>query len=312
MSITVASSAAHDRRQTALAACGLDRDLAMARGPSFSNEVWIGDTVVLRIDPRGVGRLAREARIAARLSPAARYPEVLEVGDDGEIEWMLSRRVHGLDLGRAWPALTTAQRERATHELVAALAAVHATPCDGLSDDLRPPHTLPIERLIELIEAVIDDTAIAGLATHFAITRWSAFDGADRGLVHGDPHLENVLWDGEHVAALLDLEWSRPSWLHADLEILLALADAPARFASPDREHAVVTADYAELPRWLRAAAPQWFAHPRLIDRLELLALSRLLGQFEDDPDGAADAGGWDDVARVIAGDSPLRRLVGG
>jgi aminoglycoside phosphotransferase len=309
VSITVASSAEHTRRQIALAACGLDRDLAMTRGSSYANEVWLGDDVVLRINTRGAGTLAREASIARRISRDAKLPEILEVGHDDEIEWMLSRRVRGIDLGHAWPAMTMVQRERAIRQLADALAAVHATETAGIPDDIRPPHTLPIEPMIELIERVIDDTQICAMATHFTITRWGAFDGADRGLVHGDPHLENALWDGTNLSALLDLEWSRPSWIHADLEILLALADAPAEFASADREHAVVAEHYAEIPRWLRAARPDWFAHPRLVERLEVLALSRLLGHFEDDPAAADSFGRWEHVASVLAGEGSARRL---
>jgi len=304
--ITVASSAAHTRRQIALAACGLDRDLPMTRGASHANEVWLGEAMVLRINAHGVGRLAREARIATRVAREARYPEVLDVGTDGEIEWMLTRRVPGIDLGRAWPMLTPAQRERAIHQLADALSSVHATITAEIPDDIRPPHTLPIEPLIALIDSHLDDVAIRALATHFVITRWDAFDDADRGLVHGDPHLENVLWDGERVSALLDLEWSRPSWLHADLEILLSVATTPALFASADREHAVVTAHYADLPRWLHAARPTWFAHPRLLDRLDVLSLSRILGCFEEDEPSELR---WEQLAAVLAGENPVRQV---
>ncbi len=310
MSITLSSATEHHRRCTALAACGLDPALPMTRAPSYANEVWLGDELVLRINFRGVGRLAREGRIASRVPAEARYPEILAVGHDGEIEWMLTRRLPGIDLGRAWPSLTTAQRERAIHQLAGALAAIHATPCDGIPDDIRPPHTLPLAPLLELIDEVIapHDRAIAELATEWTLARWPAFDDADRGLVHGDPHFENVLWDGERVAALLDLEWSRPSWIHADLEILLAVAEMPALFAAEDREHAVVAADYADIPRWLRAARPDWFEHPRLVERLELLFLSRTLGHFEDDPEGGA-AFRWEHVAQVLAGESFVSRL---
>jgi len=38
------------RRRRALAAAGLDPDLAVTRGASFANEVWIGDEVVVRIN----------------------------------------------------------------------------------------------------------------------------------------------------------------------------------------------------------------------------------------------------------------------
>jgi hypothetical protein len=38
------------------------------------------------------------------------------------------------------------------------------------------------------------------------------------------------------------------------------------------------------VPRWLRAACPSWFAHPRLADRLAVLRVSRLLGAIADEP----------------------------
>lgn len=303
MSITVSSSAAHVRRQTALVACGLDRDLAMTRGRSYANEVWLGDELVLRINHRGIGRLAREARIAARIPREARYPEVVEVGHDHEIEWMLARRVPGIELGRAWMGLSALERERASHQLADVLAAVHATPVEGIPEDLRPPHTLPLEPLQALIDELVLDPEIAALATAFVTTRWPAFDDAGRALCHGDPHLENVLWDGHRVSALLDLEWSRPAWLHCDLEILLAVASNPRSFASPDHAAALEPAAFADLPRWLAAARPAWFEHPRLLDRLEVLALSRALGGIED-----GDEAGWEDVARLLAGEAPVRR----
>jgi aminoglycoside phosphotransferase (APT) family kinase protein len=285
MAFTLASSVEHDRRRHALARCGLDRDLAMVRGPSYANEVWIGDAVVLRINPRGVGRLAREARIVALLPREALYPEILAVGDDGELEWMLSRRVPGVALGRAWLGMPVAHRERAIHEFAGALAAIHATPCAGIPDDIRPPHTLPLEPLLALVEDIRErggDPGLLAATADFVRAKWSAFDDADRGLVHGDPHLENVLWDGERISAVLDLECARPSWIHADLEILLAVADHPRLFASADYELEVEAADYAELPGWLAAAQPGWFAHPRALDRLEVLHVSRTLGCFED------------------------------
>jgi aminoglycoside phosphotransferase (APT) family kinase protein len=307
MSFTLASSVEHDRRRHALKACGLDPDLAMTRGASYANEAWLGDEVVLRVNWRGVGRLAREARIAARVPREAKYPEILAVGDDDELEWMLTRRVPGVDLGRAWAGMSSALRERAIHELARALAAIHATPTDGIPDDIMPPHTLPLDDLLDLFDDVRDiggDRFTLDAAEAFVRERWDAFDDADRGLVHGDPHLENVVWDGEHVSAVIDLEWSRPSWIHADLEILLAVADHPALFASAEYEHEVIARDYADVPRWLAAAQPAWFAHPRLVDRLEVLFVSRTLGHLIDGNSPIR----WRHLQAILDGMSYLRR----
>lgn len=150
-------AAAIQRRRRALAAAGLDPDLAVTRGPSFSNEVWIGDEVVVRINhaeqPGGdPARMLREAAIAARLPREARYPEVLDAGREGDMAWIVMRRMPGQVLGRAWGAMRVAERERAITELAEALAAVHATQIGELDAfDLEPPHTLPLA----LIDAVI-------------------------------------------------------------------------------------------------------------------------------------------------------------
>jgi len=277
------------RRCHALAAAGLP-DAAFARVHSYSNEVWVGEQVVVRVAHLELlggelGRLGREAAIAARLPREARYPEIVAVGRDDAQAWMITRRVPGVQLARAWPALAAAERERATRELAAALAAVHATPCDGIPDDIRPPHTLALAPLLELCAETFPE------AHEYVQAHWGAFDDADRGLVHGDPHLENVLWHDGHISALLDFEWSRPSWIHCDLEILLAVARDPKPFVAADLEALVDRAQFADVPRWLRAECPQWFAHPRLAERLTVLEISRLLGAIADDPKSAVELG---------------------
>jgi len=261
----------------------------MTRAPSNANEVWRGDELVVRINVLEIGRLAREAAIAARAAREALVPPILEVGNDGTIEWSVSRRMPGCDLGRAWRTLSSELRQRATVELAHALAALHATPTEGLAPlDRAPPHTLPLEPLRALIAELREEhPARADLLARcdaFVCARWGAFDDADRGLAHGDPHLENVLWDGAHVTTLLDLEWAQETWLHADLEILLAIAAEPRRFASADHETTVDEADYVDVPRWLAAAYPQLFAHPRLDERLAVLRVSRELGLWADHP----------------------------
>ena len=318
--ITVASAAEHDRRERVLALAGIT-SRTWARVPTYSNEVWLGEDIVVRINPSDHRRLAREARIAARVPAAAKYPALLASGSDEEIEWTITRRVPGISLGHAWPRMSVVQRESATHELAAGLAALHATPIENIEGDftrdakdsrdasdgrdakdrhderdgrdrrdviafdIHPPHTLPLVRAIELVDDLRSrggDRALLDAAERVMRERWSALDDADIGLVHGDPHFENFVWDGAHVSALLDLEWSRSSWIHCDVEILLAIAESPAEFASPDREHEVDPAHYADVPRWLAEAQPAWFADPRLLERLEALHVSRALGHIDE------------------------------
>jgi aminoglycoside phosphotransferase (APT) family kinase protein len=311
------------RRRRALVAAGLDPDLPMTRVESYANEVWVGDEVVVRLnhpDLPGAApdRLLREAQIAARVGPEVRYPALVAVGADpkDELAWIVARRAPGVQLGRAWPSLSPVARERAIHDLSAALAALHATPLTGLPAlAQQPPHTLPLAEILVLIDSLVDDghdRGLLGEVAAFVDACWPAFANAPRCLAHGDPHLENVLWDGTHVSALLDLEWSQAAWLECDLEILLAVSAHPALFAAADYADALHPADYADIPRWLAAACPAWFASPRLLDRLELLLVSRTLGTLDGVPPAArahdpAIVLRFDHLRSVLDGASHLR-----
>lgn len=282
------------RLRRALTAAGIDRDQPLTRVATFSNEVWLGDAIAVRINHGELiggapERLLREAVIAARVPPEARYPPIISAGFDVDLDasWLITRRVPGIQLGRAWGTMSPHDRECAIHQLAGALDALHATAADGISDDIEGPHTLPIDPLLALIDRVIDaskDPALLHDVAAFVRERWRVFDRAPPVLAHGDPHLENVLWDGANVTALLDLEWARTSFRECDLEILLSVADHPALFAAEDYEHSVCAADYADIPRWLAAAMPAWFSSPDIIDRLDLLHVSRTLGLLVDAP----------------------------
>jgi hygromycin-B 7''-O-kinase len=293
-------------------------DAALARAHSYANETWLGDGFVLRVNCRDdLGRLRREAELAARLPAEARHPGVLACGTDGEIEWLVLPRVAGIELSRAWPEMERGRRERAARELAGALRALHRTGGDMPSDGdpgFAPPHTLPLGPLVELIGRVPSAAVDAGLldeAEAFVRERWTAFDGDGRGLVHGDPHLENVMWDGEHVSALLDLDWSRRSWLEVDLEILLSFCDHPWLFVAADYEDRALAHSYADVPGWLADEYPEWVAHPRLGDRLAVLQISRAIGMLDEfPPTGQADPSDPRDhrnhLRRVLDGSSPL------
>lgn len=151
---------------------------------------------------------------------------------------------------------------------------------------------LPLAPLVEAIEKLADRRLLplglaAALRRHVE-GRWDAFDEGNVGLVHGDPHLENVLWDGAQVSAVLDLEWARRSYLECDLETLLSFFDHPRLFVAVEHEPRARAEDYAEAPAWLCDRYPELFAHPRLADRLGILHLSRTLTTVDESPSPAA------------------------
>ncbi|MCB9670968.1 MAG: phosphotransferase [Alphaproteobacteria bacterium] len=249
---------------------------------SASNEVWVGPGIVLRINPSGeVGRLAREARLAARLHPDVRYPEVLDGGvvevPDGAVEYAVTRRVAGRPLAWAWAGMSREEREAAVSAVLDALDHLHETPAEGLPTDadLDPPHQLPLGSLLRELEEARAGQPANALALLDEVVDWvreryARVEPERTVVAHGDAHLENVLWDGE-VTALLDLEWSRSTWREVDVETLLAFSAMPAGFVA----EGVDVDAFGDVASWVRQRRPGWFAEDAVSERLALLHISR-------------------------------------
>lgn len=273
------------RARRALASAGLDADRALTPIESATNEVWAADDVVVRLNRRTHPRLRREAAIAAVLPPAVRYPDVVgssvEAGDD----WLVLRRMPGTPLVRCWPRLTLHERRRAVVEVAGALRALHATPAPPtLPPAGEPPPQLlqpgplatdpvcaALERAAELPH--VDPGAMAD-AVGWVRTMRNALDPFESAtLVHGDLHFQNVLWDGDRMTALLDLEFARAAPLDLDLDVLLRFCCLPFLFVPEGREAEARADDYADVPFWFRDTYPELFAHRRALDRLRLYAV---------------------------------------
>jgi hygromycin-B 7''-O-kinase len=245
---------------------------------SYSNAVWLTRDHVVHYHVIGPsGRLAHEARVAARLPPEARYPEVLAVGRDGDHDWLVTRRVAGHPLSAVWPWLSRHERRHAIHQVAAALRAVHRSP----ATDLVPP-------CLQGGVPVLSRQALAARLTAWGGRGWFdglfAADGPPASMAHGDFGFNQALWHQGHITALLDLEMSHaeaPDW---DLAPFLEFCQDPVR-AVPEHLEAVSKAeDYREAPGWLREAYPEMFAYPRLRDRLALYALVFRFAELADQP----------------------------
>jgi aminoglycoside phosphotransferase (APT) family kinase protein len=251
---------------------------------SATNEVWAAGDVVVRLNRRSDPRLRREAIVAAALPPEVRYPEVVASGADAGDDWLVLRRVPGTPLVRCWPSLAPEERREAVRQVVDAVRALHATPApDGLPHMRQPPQLLvpgpdAVDPVCEAIERAaslpyVDRVAMADAIAWVRLTRQALEPFEATTLVHGDLHFQNVLWDGERVTALLDLEYARAAPPDVDLDVLLRFCVVPFLFVPEGREDEARAMDYAEVPYWVRDAYPELFAHRRLLDRLRLYAV---------------------------------------
>jgi aminoglycoside phosphotransferase len=77
---------------------------------------------------RGSSRLTdllREAHVAAALPTTVGYPEIVDVGVLGGHEYLLTGRIPGISVSRAWPTLSGDERAEALKQLWALAENVH-------------------------------------------------------------------------------------------------------------------------------------------------------------------------------------------
>lgn len=263
---------------------------------SWSNDAWMCHDAVLRIcfqgDPQ---RLVREAAILGALPDEVRAPEVLEVGEDGELSWMVVRRVAGEPLWERWKTMPEAALRplvvqvagalRALHEwwppepIVAMLREHEATAPVGdahalIGHDLLP---LPLPRHHAFVATAtqmpfVDPGMVreAGRLIDDLASAHDPFVTDAPCVVHGDLNLSNVMADGVAVTALIDFEWARLG--SRDAELVSWIRAAGGARAEP--------AGYPPITRWLADAYPELFSAPDLRERVWLTELAYALRQL--------------------------------
>jgi hygromycin-B 7''-O-kinase len=281
------SSFAIARARRALQSAFLDMDMPLRRASSVTNEVWISDEYVIRVNRRLDPRLRREAALAPHLPAEVGYPEIVAYGGKPGADWLIVRRVPGQVLARCWPQMTRLERREAIHQLAGRLRALHGTPAPPDLPDLDSaapqllssvtfspvmpllvaldkaktlPHVEP--ELLDRTERLVTDTA----------TALSPFDTST--LVHGDLTFENVMWDGQRITAILDFEWARPGPADLDLDVFLRFCALPHLHVADDYEHLTHAEDYREVPWWLAEDYPELFNFPSQFERVRLYAIA--------------------------------------
>jgi hygromycin-B 7''-O-kinase len=123
------------------AALGIRYAGPFTRAFSYSNDVWVGRTAVLRLAPvERAWTSAREQDVLARLPDAVPHAKLLGSGTYKGRPWLLLRRMPGTALMTAWPGLGASERRSLIQQLGLAMRALHQVPipADWERSDLRP------------------------------------------------------------------------------------------------------------------------------------------------------------------------------
>lgn len=286
MTSPMSSGLARARAVRALTDVGLPTD-GLVRADSVTNEVWLTEHYVVRVNRDASPRLYREAVLSQVLPPEVGYPPIVQHGGDIGSDWLVLERIPGVPLSRAWPTMSVAERRRAVSQLAQRLRAIHSTVCPrleglGAVPQLLDPAPTGAQAVIRLLESIDQaarlpnvDPAIMGEAADMVTRLCSALDPFDsHTIVHGDLTFENVMWDGHDVAAMLDFEFARPGPADLDLDVLLRFVCLPQLHVAADYEAQTKAEDYADVPWWLAEDYPELFAHPRQFDRSRIYSLA--------------------------------------
>jgi aminoglycoside phosphotransferase (APT) family kinase protein len=273
------------RARRALEEAGLPVDLELERASSVTNEVWLSDRYVVRVNRRPNQRLRREASIGPLLPAEVGYPAIEAYGGQLGKDWLILHRVPGRPLSRDWPGMTRDERRRAVSQITDKLRALHHFDCpDDVADvdspQLLDPHTFravdPLLAALDRAEALEHvDRRLIGQIRAMVLETCSVLEPYDQHtFVHGDITFENVLWDGHVVTALIDFEFSRRAPIDVDLDVLLRFCAFPYLHVAEDYENETRSIDYAEVPYWIAEEYPELFAFPQQFDRLRLYSIA--------------------------------------
>jgi aminoglycoside phosphotransferase (APT) family kinase protein len=220
--------------------------------PSNNNDVWRLEHGYLRVAWRGDrSRLAREAGLLGRLQGFLPVPEILDCGGDDRLSWSLAAGMPGAAYEHLCVQPAPPRLRDLAREVAALLRALHSWSVPGdLADLLRQPGEDPDpKRLAELGDLTTADGAV---------------------LLHGDFYLGNVLIHGDHVSALIDLEFARMGPRDLELISVVRALDAETRLGI----------QRPPLLAWLAEDYPELFGAADLHRRLWLYALAYTIRQI--------------------------------
>jgi aminoglycoside phosphotransferase (APT) family kinase protein len=315
------------------AALGISDEGPFTRAFSYSNEVWLGPSVVLRLTPpERSWASAQEQDLLYRLPDAVPHPDVLGSGTYRDRPWLLLRRMPGITLMKAWPALSVADRRSVIHQLGQAMRALHHVPMpahwqradlrpDALSAlaeplDVAAPYQQPPERVHALARAARAvpglDHSLVDAAEAFVAERLPLFSADRHVLVHTDLFGQNLLVEGGRLTAVLDFEMARLAASDLELDVPLRFCNWPHLPVPEEDEDLMRPEEFLRVPTWLAEVYPELFAMPRLRERMQVYAVMHDLRQSIQFPERPGDPA-WKPAQRlraIIRGRSYLRHLL--
>lgn len=221
---------------------------------------------------------------------------------------MIQARIQGEPLAHVWPRMNIPLRRRVVEQLAAILETLHQVSIDDRIPSLSPSwlqSTLPAQITRHAQEAkaspLIDTDLMDEVIRLAEATIVSVPQDRYWGLNHRDLHFDNVLWDGNRIAALLDFESACYAPIDLELDLLLRFCAFPFLYVAEEYEPLAQPKDYRMVPVWLHQFYPRPFQLPGIRKRLCLYSLAYDLKQLLQFPPR--------DILDIYADEHPLNRI---
>ncbi len=244
----------------------------------FANLVVLTPTHVVRLNEgRFPQAFAHEARVLARLPQDIPHPVAVASGHrDMGGEYLVLERLPGANLETVWETMTRVQQRHVISHLASIMEQVHAlAPADWMrnpwvEDTLtnkrwRDAYHAPPSMAMDLVESAMtvrpDVHRLLAQICHFIGKRLSAWGHEPIRFVHIDLHFRNVIVADGHISGVIDFEGSRLAPIDVELDMLIRSLGSQTQRSD---------ARYGDVIPTVRSAYPALFAHPSLIDRLEV------------------------------------------
>jgi len=248
--------------------------------PGASNDIWIGESTVLRVCWRGnTERLSIEAQLGSELPAAVRYPRTVAWGRKDSLVWQVQAKIDAVSLDKTFSSHSKESLQRMVSQLAGIYRSLHEWDVpqsvrlllqskSAMQRD--NPKTqlvlLPIEFGYTVLEEIQglrwfpEDLYVTTLRRLDDLSQLDPFLSQTEAIsmIHCDASPSNILERGGQVVSLLDFEWARLGPIDMELLIWLHMA----RFADSTSN------PFPPIFQWLKKDYPELFAAPNSRERL--------------------------------------------
>jgi aminoglycoside phosphotransferase (APT) family kinase protein len=280
------SAVAQARARQALGDAGFAADGELKPLRNVTNEVWLTDQHMIRLNRRHDGRLRKEIEVSRLLPPTVGYPEIITYGGSEGDDFLVTARPEGQVLAHVWPTLAPVQQAGAIEGLAEIMRAVHSVRLPLEVAPISDPPFLesvtrvsPTEKVVAALQLVERhahvDAGMIDEIRHLVRDLTLALEPFDAPtMIHGDLHFENVLWDGTRVTGLLDYKWARTAPADLELDVLLRYFSLPFIYIDGALRRKVTAEAHAQAPWQLANSYPELFDSPRQFDRMRVFSIA--------------------------------------